>query len=135
MILQMVTVAAASIHATDQPPPEAHHLAAGKTVYKWTGPPATPTGEANSPLPSGPLLGNGDLGLSVGCNKAQTDITLHLGLNQVWLLNEYQHWSDNSGDQVGPRRLGVGGITISAPEIAGGNFSAELDMARAEARV
>ena len=39
--------------------------AAGKTVYEWIGPPATPTGEANSPLPSGPLLGNGDLGLSV----------------------------------------------------------------------
>ena len=85
--------------------------------------------ESNSPLPSGPLLGNGDLGLSVGCNKARTEVTLYIGLNQVWLLNEYQHWSDNSGDQVGPRRLGVGGITISAPETAGGNFSAELDMA------
>ncbi len=108
---------------------------AGKTLYEWSGPPATPTGEANSPLPSGPLLGNGDLGLSVGCDKARSEVTLYFGLNQVWLLNEYQHWSDNSGDQVGPRRLGVGGITISAPEIAGGNFSAVLDMARAEARV
>jgi hypothetical protein len=86
-------------------------------------------------LPSGPLLGNGDLGISVGCNKERTEVTLYLGLNQVWLLNEYQHWSDNSGDQVGPRRLGGGGITISAPEIASGNFSAELDMTLAEARV
>ena len=115
--------------------PAAAAAAAGRTVYEWAGPPATPTGEANSPLPSGPLLGNGDLGISVGCNKERTEVTLYLGLNQVWLLNEYQHWSDNSGDQVGPRRLGVGGITISAPEIANGNFSAELDMTLAEARV
>ena len=56
-------------------------------------------------------------------------------LLQVWLLNEYRHWTDNAADQVGPRRLGVGGLTISAPELAGANFSAELDMDRAEARV
>ena len=111
------------------------------TTYAWGAPPATPTGTGNSPLPSGPLLGNGDLGISVGCQPGRagkepcTEITLYLGLNQVWLLNEYQHWSDNSGDQIGPRRMGVGGITFSAPELAGGNFSAELDMTLAEARV
>ena len=86
-------------------------------------------------MPDAPLAGNGDLGVSVGANLTTGEITLYLGLNQMWFINAYMHWNYTHADEVAPRRIGFGGITIRAPALASTNFTATQDMARARLAV
>ena len=56
-------------------------------------------------MPDAPLAGNGDLGVSLGANRTAGEVTLYLGLNQMWFLNAYRHWNNTHADEVAPRRI------------------------------
>ena len=56
-------------------------------------------------MPDAPLAGNGDLGVSLGANRTAGEVTLYLGLNQMWFLNAYRHWNNTHDDEVAPRRI------------------------------
>lgn len=112
--------------------------------YRWSSPPLAPGGAAQREripgtattgrgrMPDAPLTGNGDLGVSVGANLTAGEITLYLGLNQMWFINAYMHWNYTHADEVAPRRIGFGGVTIRAPALASvANFTGSQDMAKA----
>lgn len=80
-------------------------------------------------MPKTPFAGNGDLGAAVDGSGSCGEIQINLGLNQMWMINNYKHWPGPSGDDVAPRRIGFGGITILA---APGAFAAAMDMNKAE---
>ena len=74
------------------------------TVMRWSSPPLAPAGAAEADsqtipgtgtigrgrMPDAPLVGNGDLGATLGANLTTGELTLYLGLNQMWFLNAYR---------------------------------------------
>ena len=143
--------------------------------------------DGSTMIPRGPLLGNGDLGMTViseqlpPCSPAPCaptptpnspgsgNISLRLGSNQLWAMTDKDwsechydaatctahgqptsltNWSGNGANHDGmgcyagwlpgcramfPRRVGLGGLNISAAAFTGpsSRFVAELDMQRA----
>lgn len=83
-------------------------------------------------MPNTPYAGNGDLGAAVDGNGNCGEIQIDLGLNQMWMINQIKHWDGPEGDDVAPRRLGFGGVTIKT---APGQYSASMDMRNAQLRV
>lgn len=92
---------------------------------RWSSPPQAPRGPA---FPDGPILGNGDLGVSLGADLKLGELTLYLGLNQMWGIGSYS--APVAVDEVLPRRLALGGVSLSAPALHGGAFSATMDIAK-----
>ena len=88
--------------------------------------------QGNGHLPTTPYSGNGDLGAAVEGSGACGEVQISLGLNQLWMINRYKHWPGPSGDDVAPRRIGLGGITIKAPP---GAFGVSMDRQKALLRV
>ena len=86
-------------------------------VSTWSAP---PTAIEAGHFPDAPILGNGDLGVSIGGDPAAGELSLYLGLNQLWGLKAYDRQADPSfvGDTVFPRRLGLGKITVRSPQLA-----------------
>jgi hypothetical protein len=118
----------------------------------WSGPPAAPTRHWLKPpsqpsagrMPDGPLLGNGDLGVSVWADPARGVLVLYLGLNQMWGVSknctcpEHQPRCCSQShtdfyDTVFPRRLAAGGLTLQSDALNHSNFSAALDIGGARA--
>ena len=72
------------------------------TAMRWSSPPLAPAGAAEAEtipgtgtigrgrMPDAPLVGNGDLGATLGANLTTGELTLYLGLNQMWFLNAYR---------------------------------------------
>ena len=72
------------------------------TAMRWSSPPLAPAGAAEAGtipgtgtigrgrMPDAPLVGNGDLGATLGANLTTGELTLYLGLNQMWFLNAYR---------------------------------------------
>eukprot|EP01052_Picozoa_sp_SAG31_P052891 SAG31_NODE_13285_length_879_cov_2.648718_1_plen_198_part_01 len=84
---------------------------------------------SSSGMPQTVYSGNGDLGVAVEGSGQCGEIQINLGLNQMWMINNYKHWPGPAGDDVAPRRLGFGGITIRT---APGTFDAVMDISKAE---
>jgi len=66
------------------------------------------------------------LGLSIDADVARGSLTLHFGRNDMWGLRWYDRlkYSAFQSDSTFPRRLAIGGLTISAAKLAGARFHA-----------
>ena len=83
-------------------------------------------------MPTGPLVGNGDLGASLSGNATRGELVVSLGLNQMWAINSYAPHTTTVDNPL-PRRLALGGLTISARLLAGGSLSFAQDVVGARA--
>ena len=83
---------------------------------RWSTP---PTRIGSGHFPDAPILGNGDLGVSVGANLTAGSIELHLGLNQLWGIGHYERQAGNpfQGGESGRQdaRVWVGVVPASCP--------------------
>lgn len=86
------------------------------TLFFDTPPVLTPC----SKVPDGPLAGNGDIGLALGCPQPG-ELHLYLGKNDLW--NSYSHWET-------PGMRGFGALAVRCPQAAGG-YRAEQSLADA----
>ena len=98
--------------------------------------PGTP-GETR--LPDAPLLGNGDLGATIGVWSSVPGIDhsgglrVHLGSNQLWAIGGWNQprRGELHSDAPLPRRVGFGDYSIGAAGLGGGNFTATQDIENA----
>eukprot|EP01047_Picozoa_sp_COSAG01_P080584 COSAG01_NODE_15727_length_1303_cov_0.961889_1_plen_197_part_10 len=90
-------------------------------------------------MPDGPILGNGDLGVSVWADPGAGSLVVYIGLNQMWGTSKNCSCPElqpacctkshaDFYDVVFPRRLAVGGLTIQSNALRGANFSASLHL-------
>ena len=70
----------------------------------WSTPPVHVPGPG---FPDGPIVGNGDLGITVSAKPVNGSIDLHLGLSQLWGIGAYKHPDNDPIDFPLPRRLGL----------------------------
>ena len=116
----------------ESPPAAADGLAlATRYASHWRTPPKHVPGPA---LPDGPILGNGDLGTTLGADPSRGQLDLHLGLSQLWGIGAYRHPNNDPIDFALPRRLGLGGITVASSALLNATFAATQDIARGEVR-
>ena len=110
---------------------------------RWNQLPSDPT---QGRMPDGPMLGNGDLGVSVFADLVQGAVVLYLGLNQMWGTSKNCSCPEHQPscctqthtdfyDVVFPRRLAVGSVTVQADALRHSNFSAQLNIATAHVTV
>jgi len=89
-----------------------------KHLGVFTQPPRrVPTGG----MPDGPLLGNGDVGVTLGGPPEA----------QVFYLGKNDFWTRRPGDA---KVINVGRVELSIPALQGASYRQEQDLARAEAR-
>jgi hypothetical protein len=92
-------------------------------VARWNASIASADNVAIGAFSGSPYLGNGDLGVSIAANVSTGEITLYLGLNQLWGLRT--NYSANASflppSPAFPRRLGLGKVVISIPQLPLGN--------------
>ena len=92
-------------------------------------------------LPDAPILGNGDLGASIGAMwsgvPGRVDhsggLRIHLGSNQLWAIGGWNQprRGELHSDAPLPRRVGFGDFSIGAAALGGGNFTATQDIENA----
>lgn len=137
-LVALVSIAAAPSRPSSSPPSLAPSNPAIKRIKGYWA--AKPVKILKGMFPDGPLLGNGDMGITVGgvTGERHSDegLVLYLGLSQMWGIDEYKHTHDN--DEVFPRRLGIGSLTIFASDangnatFVGAAFSAVQDNEKGE---
>ena len=106
------------------------------TAMRWSSPPLAPAGAAEAEtipgtgtigrgrMPDAPLVGNGDLGATLGANLTTGELTFYLGLNQMWFLNAYRaqprhpHPTPHPTTLL-PSHLLAGGTPATTPPRAG----------------
>ena len=99
-------------------------------VGRWTSPIG---GVPSSKLPSGPILGNGDLGVTVSGNGSE--LTFWLAMNQFWAIEVYKY--PRSPEPPLPRPVPLAQVVVSVQgEMASKltEFWAEQDVDTAEVR-
>ena len=99
-------------------------------------------------LPQGPLLGQGDLGMTVLTDEGQWpsgaasgNVSMMLGANQLWAISDNDwascQWPNKDHTWIMqipncsymmPRMVGLGALNISAPSFHGAGFTAEQRM-------
>lgn len=107
----------------------------------WTEPPKhifgmgswTSSASAWGVLPDAPLLGNGDLGISLGAVPENGSLVLYIGLNQMLAIVDHDD-TGSFADTVFPRRVALGAVVISSDSVIGGNFTASQELVNGEVR-
>jgi hypothetical protein len=132
------TIRAASCEKTDDAGREVLVRSIPPTVH-WTEPPKNIFGMGSwinstaawGVLPDGPILGNGDLGVSLGAEPELGSLVLNIGLNQMIAIVDYDLTGDWE-DQVFPRRVALGAVVLSSDAVIGGKFTASQELANGE---
>ena len=117
VVLLLYTIGVDSMHAQDH-------------VASWSG---NIWGLPNGMLPAGPVLGNGDFGMTLQTGNDTGCLELWLGLNSMWGVPSTvenpinnMHGSGNTYNPTAtyPHQMSLGGVTICAPLFKRANFSA-----------
>lgn len=108
-------------------------------VAKWSGP---IWGLPNGVLPSGPIMGNGDFGVTLQTNNHTGCLEFWLGLNSMWGMPDVCESPSNDSDGGAgtykptapyPRQQSLGGLTVCVMDpafrAASTNFSASQSFA------
>ena len=98
---------------------------ARRYVGRWTAP---PTRVPTQKLVDGPILGNGDLGVTLG--GPPEALTWYLGMNQFWALENWRHGSVGHNDlRPFPSPVQVAQVALTAPALAGSAYNLTQDIA------
>ena len=86
---------------------------ASKYVGQWTAP---PTRVPTQKLVDGPIVGNGDMGVTIG--GPAEELTFYVGLNQFWALTNWTHASvpGQMDRRPFPAPVAVARLTLRAPD-------------------